>query len=476
MKDSVFSAVIWGILERFSTQIISFLIGIILARLLSPHDYGVVGIITIFIAFSNVFIDAGFSNAIIRKLNCTESDYSTAFFSNIAIGFLVYSILWLSAPIIAFFFKEKILETLIKVAGLNVIFNSLCIVQNAILTSKLNIRLQTLINIGGQLPAGLIAIILAYHGFGIYALVIQTIGASFIKTVLLWTFAGWRPLSKFSRDSFTYLWNFGSRLLFANLIGVIFNEINSILIGKFISKDALGYYSKASQLNTNVSGVSTGVVQKIALPLLSKYQNDIPTLRLKFREMMSLLLMVLAPITAFLCFSSKDLICVLWTSRWIESADIFSLLILGSIFSPISSLSLTLLQVVGKSSTILKLEAPKKAIYIILIFCGFYYGVIGLAISSVFINFVAAVVNMFPTKSIISYSYKDQFSDLARYVLFAFPLGYSLHILTSIQNIYLSIISYAFLFFSSYILLLFLFGDQNFKKQVKHIQKFVGND
>lgn len=469
-KESTKSAIAWSFLERFSTQIIAFFIGIVLARLLSPHDYGIIGIIAIFIAFSNVFIDAGFSNALIRKIDSNDNDFSTAFYANIVIGIIVYLFLWFSSPFIASFFNEKKIEILIKIAGVNIILNSLCIVQNAILTAKLNIKLQTIINISAQIPSGLFAIYLAYCGFGVFALVFQTVSSSFLKTILLWICTHWRPCTLFSIESFKYLWNFGSKLLCANLIGVIFNEIYSILIGKFINKESLGYYSKASQLNTNFTSISTGVIQKIALPILAEFQDDKSILREKFRLMISSLLVVMAPLTAFLCFSSHEIIIILWTEKWSFSSTIFSLLIVGSIFSPLSTLSLTLLQVVGKSGTILKLEAPKKAIYIILIFYGFYYGVIGLTIAAIFINIVAAIINMYPIKKIINYRYMSQFSDILLYMLYSYPLAFIIHLLININNVYLAMLAYTVLFFPSYLFILIIAKDKILYKYIKMIK------
>lgn len=314
-KNTPFLAVIWSLLERLSSQAVSFVIGVVLARLLTPNEYGIVGLTTIFISLSNTFVDAGFANGLIRKIDRTEKDLSTAFYFNIAIGIVAYGILWLCSPIIANFFNEPILIPLVKIIGLSVLLNSLCVVQSAILTANLNIRLQTIINLCGQIPAGLIAILLAYRGWGVYALALQTVLAAFIRTTLLWIFAKWRPHEKFSKESFSYLFGFGSKLLGANLIGTVFNEIYSVLIGKFFTKADLGYFSKANGLSNNFNSVASGIVQKVALPVLSRHQNDKVQLQENFREIMRLLVMIIAPLSAFLCFSGRDIIVFLWTDK-----------------------------------------------------------------------------------------------------------------------------------------------------------------
>ena len=200
--------------------------------------------------------------------------------------------------------------------------------QTALLTAKLNIRLQTIINLSAQVPAGILAMIMAYKCMGVYALAMQTVLSSLIKVVLLWIFAKWIPKEKFNKNSFISLWKFGSRLLGANLIGTAFNQIYSIIIGKFIGKKELGYFSKANGLCSNVDGVTTGIVQRVALPVLAKYQEDERQLTEKFREIMRLLVMLIAPMTSFLCFASDDIIVLLWTEKWLDCSLLFKFLLL----------------------------------------------------------------------------------------------------------------------------------------------------
>lgn len=458
-KNTPFLAVIWSLLEKLSSQLVSFSIGVVLARLLTPNEYGIVGLTAIFISLSDTFIDSGFANGLIRKIDRTEKDLATAFYFNVAVGAVAYTALWLCSPLIANFFNEPLLTPLVKIVGFSVLLHSLCIVQTAILTSKLNIKLQTIINLSGQIPAGLIAIVLAYNGWGVYALALQTVISAAIRTILLWLFAKWRPHEKFSKESFKYLFGFGSKLLGANLIGTIFNEIYSVLIGKFFTKADLGFFTKANGLKNNVNSVSSGIVSKVALPVLSKYQNDISSLRDHFREVMRLLIMIIAPLSAFLCFSGHDIIIFLWTDKWEPAVLFFQILVAGAMWNPIGQLSLSLLQVVNRTGLILKLEFPKKASYTILIIIGIQYGVIGLAIAQFFINFVGNLINLHPTKKILNYSYFHQLFDVVKYMALAYPLAWvtSLPINT---NIPLVNIGAAFsLFVPTYCMALFVIRD-----------------
>lgn len=468
VRESAKKATFWSLVERFSSQIISFLIGIVLARLLSPHDYGIVGIVMIFIIISNVFIDAGFANALIRKTDRNNDDLSTAFYFNIIIGIIVYSILTICSSFVASYFEEPLLQKLIVLAGINVVLNSFCIVPVAILTAHLNIRKQAVINLSSQIPSGAVAIILAYHGYGVYALVFQTLISSFLKLMFLWIGVKWCPKFMFKKTSFHYLWNFGSKLLFANLIGTLFNQLYSIIIGKYIGKNDLGYYTKAHQLSSNVDSISSGIVQKIALPILSE---NIATdkLSLKFREYMRLLVMTMSIISAVLCFSAKDIVIMLWTSKWQDSIFIFQCLIIGIMFNPIGQLSLTLMQAVGNTSLILKLEFPKKFIYIIYIGIGFIFGIKGLVISQILINFTGALINMIATKKIINYRMSTQLTDTLKYMITAFLCTGITAFICPFSINFLSIVFIAIIGMCTYAIILYIIKDEIYLKHVHTI-------
>lgn len=470
-SNSGFTAAIWSFVERLSSQVVSFGIGIILARLLDPYDYGVIGLTAIFIALSNVFIDAGFANALIRNQHRTEKDLSTAFYFNVVIGVLVYSLLWTSTPLIANWFKEPLLIPLLKIVGLNVVLNSLCIVQTAILTAKLNIRLQTIINLSAQIPAGVIAVLMAYRGMGVYSLAMQTVLSSLIKVVLFWIFAKWFPKERFSKGAFLELWNFGSKLLGANLIGTLFNQIYTVIIGKYVGKKELGYFSKANGLCTNVDGVTSGIVQKVALPVLARYQGDEDELTKKFRTIMRLLVMMIALMTAILCFSSDEIVILLWTEKWLYCSLLFKVLIVGIMFGPLGQMSLSLMQTVGKTSMILKLEMPKKVLYCIYIIIGFQYGVLGLAVAQVFINISGSLVNMWATKKILPYSYWGQIKDIVRYMILAFGIAAVVDKCVHCENLMLVFIVKTIIILLIYMLLLIVSRDSVLMQYIIRFKK-----
>lgn len=469
MSYTGISAAIWSFLEKLSSQAVSFVLGIVLARLLTPYVYGVVGITAIFIAISNVFIDAGFANALIQNQHRTEKDLSTAFYFNVVVGLVCYAILWVATPFISSWFNEPLLIPLLKIVGLNVVLNSLCIVQTALLTAKLNIRLQTLINLSAQIPAGIIAIVLAYRGMGVYALALQNVISSLIRVVLLWFFAKWIPKEKFCKDSFKILWEFGSKLLGANLIGTIFSQIYSIIIGKFIGKKELGYFSKANGLCSNVDGVTSGIVQRVALPVLAKYQDDEVLLTERFREIMRLLVMLIAPLTSFLCFASDDIIVLLWTEKWLYCSLLFKILIVGIMLGPVGQMSLSLMQALGRTGMVLKLELPKKVVYCIYLVLGFQYGVLGLAIAQVFINITGSLINVWATRKLLPYSYLKQLKDITLYILIAFGIGWCISWFAIFASLVANIVLLLVLMFTLYSFVLLAIKDDIFVKYLKKL-------
>ena len=466
-KQTPMRAVIWSFVEKFSAQLVGFALGVILARLLDPHDYGVVGLISIFIALSSVFVDAGFANALICKQDRTDADLSTALYFNAGVGVFFYILLWVCAPLIASFFNEPILVKLVRIVGLNIVFNSLCIVQIAILTAQFKIRSQAYINVFCQVIAGLIAVFLAYSGFGVYALALQSVISAALKTICYWANAKWKPTKAFSKVSFKYLWGFGSKLLFASLLGTTFSKIFSVLIGKFIGVTDLGYYSKAGNLNEHVNSTTRGIVQRVSLPVLSKYQNDPSALVNHYNRILCTMVLFIAPLSSFLCVAANDIIVLLWTEKWLNTVLLFQLLVISSIWAPIGQLTLSLFQVVNRTDIILKLEIPKKITYALLIFLGFLLGVEGLCAVQILISASEACFNMYATKSILPISRVAQLWNSSKYLLYSMTLPffacYFIHTDSLVINIILKLLAFVVL----YVIVLLIVKDQVFLSCLK---------
>ena len=417
----------WSFADNLLTIGCSFVIGVVLARLLSPSDYGTVGVLSIFLSIANVFVDCGFGTAIIRKKDRTQDDMSTAFYFNVGLGLVVYLILFAISPLVADFFRMPILKVLLRVLALCVFFNSLSIVQTAQFTANLKIKTIATVNVCTQIPMGMVGIYFAYKGFGVWTLVIQQVGSSLMKTMLLWGLSKWRPSLVFSKESFKYLYNFGWKLLSANLLGSFFNEIYSFFIGRFIGASQLGLYSKANHLAAQPRQILANVINRVVLPIMVETQGDTDKVRSVYSRLIQMVCFVVFPVYFLLFTIARPLILFLWTDKWEGTIVLFMICCAGFCWGPISNLNFSLLQLMNRTDLTLKLEFFKKPICIILLLCGVPFGLTGVVVSASFYNIVAAIVNMYPTKRLLNYGYMLQFKDILKYLgvaIFTFAIAY----------------------------------------------------
>lgn len=462
----------WSFADNFLTIGCSFAIGVVLARLLSPSDYGTVGVLSIFLSMANVFVDCGFGTAIIRKKNRSQEDMSTAFFFNIGIGLAVYIVLFSISPLVADFFRIPILKVLLRVLALCVFFNSLSIVQVAQFTANLKIKTIATVNVCTQLPMGLVGIYFAYQGFGVWTLVIQQVGSSLLKTILLWMLSKWRPSLVFNKESFRYLYNFGWKLLSANLMGTFFNEIYSFFIGRFIGASQLGLYSKANHLAAQPRQILANVINRVVLPIMVETQGDTDRVRSVYSRLIQMVCFVVFPVYFLLFTIARPLILFLWTDKWEGTVVLFMICCAGFCWGPISNLNFSLLQLLNRTDLTLKLEFLKKPICLILLLCGVPFGLIGIVVSASVYNIVAAIVNMYPTKRLLNYGYMLQFKDILKYLevaICALCIAYASSYL--INNNLVSICMGSITYLLVYLLMSYLLKLQAFNEFKKIIFK-----
>lgn len=464
-KNKSIKGTVWSFADNLMTIGCSFVIGIVLARLLSPSDYGTVGVLSIFLSLANVFVDCGFGTAIIRKKDRTQDDMSTAFYFNIGVGLVVYLVLFIISPFVADFFRVPILKILLRVLSLCVCFNSLSIVQVAQFTANLKIKTIATVNVCTQIPMGLIGIYFAYQGFGIWTLVIQQVGSSFLKTTLLWILSKWRPSLVFNRNSFNYLFNFGWKLLSANLLGSLFNEIYSFFIGRFIGTSQLGLYSKANHLAIQPRQILVNVINRVVLPILVETQGNTDKVRSVYSRLIQIVCFVVFPVYFLLITIAKPLILFLWTEKWEGAIVLFMICCSGFCWGPISSLNFSLLQLLNRTDLTLKLEFLKKPICLVMLLCGVPFGLVGVVVSASLYNIVAALVNMYPTKHLLNYSYLLQFRDIVVYLaaaVISFVIAYFSFYF--ISNNILSICVGSFVYLIIYLLISYMFKMSAFKE------------
>lgn len=370
LKKKTLSGMIWSFVQRFGTMAISFVSNIVLARLLTPDDYGTIGMLMIFIAVANTFVDGGFGAALIQKKEPTKEDYSTIFWWNMFLSVVLYGLLFIGAPAVARFYNLPLLCDVLRVQGFVLIVNALSIIQQNQLRKQFKFkRLAMVTVISATLSAG-IAIILAYMGWGVWALVAQQLMLSGFTTILLWILNKWYPLLIFSKESFKQLFGFGGFILGSNLINTLCNEIQGLLIGRFFSPATLGYYTQAYKLEQVTSKSLSSVIDQVTFPILTEYQNDNNALKNMFKKLSSAIAFVTAPIMLIMILIARPAIVFLYSDKWLPSVHYFQILCIAGIAVCLQNISYQAVASKGKSKDLFVWTIIKRIIGIVIIVLG----------------------------------------------------------------------------------------------------------
>lgn len=374
-KQQTFSGILWSAVERFSVQGIQFILSFVIARQLLPSDYGLVAMLTIFMTIAQIFVDSGFSNALIQKQNRSNADFSTVFYFNIGVGILMYLLLVLSAPFIASFYNQPILIEIIGWMGLNLIINSLSTVHRTILTIDLDFRRQAFISLVAVIISGFTAVYMAMHGYGVWTLVVQSLIMNGINTMLLWITSKWHPELKFSLNSFKNLFSFGSKILLGGLLHTIYVNLYTLVIGKVFPVRELGLYNRASSLSQFSSTNITGILVRVSYPVFCRIQNDNDFLTEKFYLFIRLVSFIVFPLMIGLAVVSESLVRLLLTEKWLGAVPYIQILCFAYMWDPIMRMSWDLLNVKHRSDYSLKSEVIKKVIAIAILFISIPLGI-----------------------------------------------------------------------------------------------------
>lgn len=412
LKQKTLSGLSWSFAETSSNQGLTFFIGIILARLLEPSEFGLIGMITIFIAVSTSLINSGFSQALIRKKNCTDTDYSTVFYFNLAVSFLLFIILFFLAQPISRFFEEPLLEKLVKVISLVIIIDAFAIIQRTILTKRIDFKLQTKVSVISNVSSGLIGIYLAYRGYGVWSLVAKQLSQQGFNSLLLWFWNRWLPTQKFSYNSFKELFSFGSKLLISGLIDTIYRNVYLLIIGKFFSAADLGYFTRAQQFSELPSQNINCVIQRVTYPVLSSIQDDIPRLKTSYQKLIRSTMFITFIVILGLAAVADPLVITLIGEKWRASVIYLQMLSLVGMMYPLHSLNLNMLNVLGRSDLFLKLEIIKKSLAVPTIIVGVLLGIKIMIVGMIVNTFIAYYLNSFWSGRFIGYSFKQQVKDI----------------------------------------------------------------
>lgn len=429
LKQKTISGLFWSFIDNFSKLGLTFVIGIILARLLDPSDFGLIGMVTIFIGISQSLIDSGFTQALIRKKNCSQADYSTVFFFNLLVSFILYLILFICAPSISQFFDEPELTSIVRVISIGIIVNAFAIVQRAILSKEINFKLQTKISIFASLISSITAITMAYNGYGVWSLVYKTLLGFLFTCLLLWLWNKWKPSLIFSLKSFSEMFSFGYKLMLSGLIDGLYRNIYLIVIGKFFSAADLGFFIKAEQFNNLPSQNITGVIQRVSYPALTKIQDDLPRLKLAYQKIIKSTMLLSFTAMMILAASAEPLILTLIGEKWLPSVIYLQLLCFIGMQYPLHAINLNMLQVQGRSDLFLKLEIIKKILAIPVIIVGVLYGIKMMIVGMIILATVAYFLNSYYSGKNINYSSRDQLIDILPSFVLALFIGSTVYIL-----------------------------------------------
>lgn len=423
LKKQTKKGLYWSAASNFANQGMRFVFSIILARILAPSDYGLIGMLTIFITIIQLFIDSGFSKAIITKQDRTQLDLSTAFYFNIGVGILGYIILFFSSPFIAAFYKMPLLSSIMKVTAIGVVINSLNIIPTALYAIRLDFKTPAKISVASNLFTGLLGIFLAYNGWGVWALVFQSLGGNLLILILNWINVKWFPTFEFSVASFRYMWNYGSKVLGSSIISTVYDNIQPLIIGRFFSAASLGLFSRAHGFAALPSSNLSGVLNSVSFPLLSKINDDFTRLSDIYRRLVKMSAFVVFPLMIGLAAVSEPLVHFLLPERWYDCIPMLQILCFSLMLQPISAVNLNLLNAAKRPDVVLKLEFIKKPLGLVLLFASIPFGIIVMCYANLIICVFAVIVNTLMTSKTLGVPFWNQVKDIAPVFLHSIIMG-----------------------------------------------------
>lgn len=473
LRGKTLKGMIWSFAENFSLQGIQFIIGILLARVLSPSDYGMVGMLVIFTAVSQTLINSGFSTALVRKNNRTQTDLSTTFYFNIVVGFVLYFVLFFSGPLIADFYNTPLLSDLIKVSAISLILNSLCIVQQALFTIKMDFKTQAKISVIGALVTGAGGVTMAYTGFGVWSIVWPGVFGGAVRCILLWVWGKWRPTWEYSWKSFKELFGFGSKLLIAGIIASIYDNLYSIVIAKKFSASSLGYYSRAEGYSNLPATTISHTLHRVTFPLLCQIQDDNTRLQSTYRQLIALSAFIVFPIMIWGATLANPLITIMITDKWIECVPYLQILCISKMLYPIHILNNNLLQVKGRSDLFLKIDIAKKIVGVIVLIITARYGIIWMCIGILISYILFLFINTYYTGKLINIGLKQQLKDILPSYILSISMGGIIWVITkSLDSYTIQIIVGSIIGISYYISTAYIFK----LKELLYLQTYVINN
>lgn len=440
LKSMATKGMLWSALDKFAVQGGQFIIGIILARLLMPEDFGLIGMLSIFIAISQTFIDSGMGSGLIQKKNRSNVDFSTVFVFNLVVSVSFYGILFTTAPLIARFYETPQLVLLTRVLAINIIINSLAIVQRSKLIINIDFKTIAKVNVVSVLSGGLVAVYFAYTGWGVWALIIQNLVRALVSVVMFWILSHWKPSLIFSKESFKTLFGFGSKLLVSGLYATGLNEIYNISIGKVYSASELGYYTRSKQFAEVSAGTVTSIIQQVTYPILASIQDNKERLVSVYSRLIKMTAFLVFPAMTLLALLAHPFIMLLLTDKWAPAIVLLQWLCFARVVTPISALNMNILNAVGRSDLFLKVDLAKAPIIIATLLITIPLGVKAIVIGNVITSVISFFINAYLPGKLFGYGAKQQIKDMILIFIATAVMAIAVFLITLLfENYYLQL-------------------------------------
>lgn len=422
-RKTIASNMFWRFAERIGAQGVKLLVEIVLARLLVPDDYGMIALVTVFITILNVFVDSGLATALIQKKNVDELDFSSVFWFNVGWCFILYLLLFYASPFIAKFYGRTELIPVVRILGLQVIISGVKNVQQAYVSRTLRFKCFFYATLGGTLGAAGIGIWMAYNGYGVWALVSQQLFNVLVDTIILWFTVKWRPKWQFSMARLKVLFSYGWKLFVSALLEAGYTEIRQLIIGKIYTSDNLAYYNRGKQFPFLFVSNVNSAIDSVLLPVMSKEQDDSRHVKIMTKRAIKTSVYIMAPLMMGLAFVGEPFVRVLLTEKWLPSVPYMRIFCITFMFYPIHTANLNAIKALGRSDLFLKLEIIKKIVGIIALLLTMNISVMAMAYSLLFVSVVGQIINSWPNKKLLDYSYLEQMKDILPSILLAALMG-----------------------------------------------------
>lgn len=458
LKEKAVSGLLWSLWQQVSSKLVSFCISVFLARILAPAEFGLIAMLSLFIAIGNTLLDSGLTTSLIRTTDANQRDYSTIFYFNLAGSTLVYVVLFLTAPLIAGFYNQPVLKAIVRVYGLILIINAFFGVQSTLLVKEMRFKKQTNMQIPAAIGGGILGIVLAKMGYGVWSLVWMGLCTSFLSTAMHWITSNWRPAWVFDMQCFKKHIDFGYKMTLSGILDTVYQNLYLIIIGKYFSASQLGFYSRADAVSQLPIGNISAAINKATYPMFAEISADVVKMKNVYKKLMQQVLFWNAPSLIVLCLIARPLFHLLLTDKWLPAVPYFQILCISGIMYPLHSYNLNVLKVLGKSALFLRLEIVKKVLSVIGILSFIHFGIYGLLYFQLAFNFVAYYINSIYSGKLISYPVEEQITDILPILLLAATVGGVCFLLNvflislSIPHLLLIILisaSYSVLYFAS---------------------------